>query len=805
MQSYAHVLIAQFNACAANLPTCALTRIIRPSRIIRNMAKKAKVKTISSLLDDLDKPLYGGKWREIEQTLKKTSKKLIIPESFLSYLEGKEHLENSFLGATPANLDTARQKLKQCLNLCQPGHDAALSQLARIGYGQTFWLRNDPLHALPCLQEGVQATVDTSLLHTCKVLAEGNMFLGLCLEQLGGIEGDTDLSQALGAYEEATRLSLNFLHLAKSSGLSHHPVAYKAIKVATERGPVLAFHLGEPARALSLFRRVLQARDEDTLQESRFICATSLASLLAFHTSPDAHLLPKPSSLLISAPSHLHEEAILVTNIAKAYIDVWEVSKTNPVPSPEVIFDLLCLSLTCVSFHEQFVQALEVSMKFAFMVPHVWFQFGLSLVASGKDSQAMAVFKECISLSPCDPVILCTAAKFALEKSTKPELCIEWASSVHENHFLQPRAQFLLGRGYSVLSERELSSESRAALFKKSLERFKRAADLDPKNIDYAFYLALQYAESRELQKGREQIQHALSLNAGHTSCLHLLGLIYSAEKLYTEALQICDFALGKQPENFGILECKIKLEVITTGTNQAFKTCRHALKQWQKVFSEESTGMMGAIMQDGVSLSDLHLTGFQRDDPFNIGRSVTPDFASDAGSSHFSINTTTQTTPNQPNLLQARIWCTIAEVFLLANKTADAVSCIREAQYLAPYLPTVFISYGRILAIEKKYDQALEQFRSALVLQPVNPTALTQVGRILHLSGRSVEAEKYLREVTSIDRLHHEAWYWLGQVICQQKLHELGSDCFKMALELEKTTPVQPFSAVLSSFLPSS
>ena len=772
------------------------------------MAKKSKVKTISSLLDELDKPLYEGRWREIEQVLKKTGKKLAIPDSFLSYLEGKEHLENHFLGSTPANLDTAQQKLKQCLDLCQPGHDAALSQLARIGYGQTLWLRGDPLHALPCLQEGVQASVDTSLLHTCKVLAEGNVYLGLCLEQLGGAEEDTDLSQALGAYEEATRLSLNFLHLAKSAGLSNHPVAYKVIKVATERGPALAFRLDEPVRALSLFRRVLQARDEDALQESRFICTTSLASLLLFHSSPSAYSLPKSSSLLIRAPNHLQEEAILVTTIAKTYIDTWAVSKSNPVPSPEVIFDLLSLALTNVGLHTQLVQALEDSMKFAFMVPHIWFQFGLALVASGNNSQALAVFKECISLSPQDPLILCTAAKFALEKSTKPDLCMEWATEAckaTEGHFLQPRAQFLMGQAYSVLSEQELSTEKRGVLFKKSLEHLKRAAELDPKNVDFAFYLALQYAESRELQKAKEQIQHALSLNSGHTSCLHLLALIFSAEKQYTEALQICNFALQKHPENFGILECKIKLEVITAGTNQAFKTCKHALTLWQKLFSEENTGLIGAVMQDGISLTDLRLTGFQRDqghDPF-AATAMTPDFASDAGSSHFSINTP-QTSPSHPSLLQARIWCTIAEVFLLAEKTADAVSCIREAQYLAPYLPTVFICYGRVLANDKNFAVALEQFRSALVLQPISPSALTQIGRVLHLSKRSVEAEKYLREATSIDRLHHEAWYWLGQVFSAQKLHELSSDCFKTALDLERTTPVQPFSAVFSSFVSS-
>ena len=770
------------------------------------MAKK-RVKTISSLLDELDKPLYEGKWREIEQVLRKTSKKLTIPESFQRYLDGKEQLENIFLGHAPAYLDVAQQSLEQCLSLCQPGHDAALNQLARIGYGQTLWLRDDPLHALSCLQEGVQATADTTLLHTCKVLAEGNLFLGLCLEQLGSQVEDADYSQALGAYEEATRLSLNFLHLAKGAGLSHHPVAYKVIKVAAERGPVLAFRLHEPLRALNLFRRVLQARDEDTLLESRFVCATSLASLLLFHSSPCAHSLPQPSSLLIPAPSQLQEESILVTTIAKTYVDSWAVSKTTPVPSPAVIFDLLSLALTDVGLHAQLVQALEESMKFAFMVPHIWFQFALALVAAGHKLQALAVFKECISLSPHDPLVLCSAARFALEQSTKPDLCIEWATEACKHtkgHFLQPRAQFLVGRGYAVLSEQELSAEKRGTLFKRSLEHLKKAAELDPKNVEFAFHLALQYADSRELQKAKEQVQHALSLNAGHTSCLHLLALIFSAEKQYCEALQICEFALQKQPENFGILECKTKLEVITTGTHQAFKTCKHALRLWQRLFSEENTGLIGVVMQDAGSLSDLQLTSFQREgpDPFPMA-SVSPDFASDTGSSHFSLNTT-QTNPSQPSVLQARIWCTIAEVFLLAEKTRDAVSCIREAQYLAPYLPSVFISYGRILASENKFEEALEQFRSALVLQPISPTALTQIGRILHMSGRSVEAEKYLREASSIDRLHHEAWYWLGQVFSAQQLHELSADCFKTSLDLERTTPVQPFSAVLYSLLSS-
>ena len=770
------------------------------------MAKK--VKSISSLLDDLDKSLYEGKWREIEQVLKRASKKNSVPEAFTCFLEAEEVFDNHLLGQTSADLKVVEAKLKKTLELCEPGYDASLLQLAKLKYGQLLWLQGYNSAAMDALQEGkLCSTGDTSLMHTCKVMIEGNLYLGLCIEQFSlGFHRVAELSEAISCYEESLRLSLTLLHRAKVSSMSRHPAAFIAIKTALKRGSLLALQLNMPVRALNLFRRVLQSRDEDILHELRQICATNLTSLLLFHASTTSHAVPTASTLSAASPSQLQEEIILSTLLAKSYVDTWTVSKSEPVPMPAVIFDFLTLAFSEVKLYKELVHVLEDSMKFACTIPHVWLQFALALVANCKNVQALAVFHECINLSPEDPLILTTAANFAMEKSGDPNLCLKWAtkaSKISNGHFLEPRIEFLLGRCYTVLSDRELSSQKRGELHKLSLEHLRQAAQLDPQSVDYTFHLALQLAELRDLAQANAEVQRALSLNAGHTSCLHLLALILSAQKQYVEALKVCDFALQKQPENFAILECKIRLEVITSSSNQALKTCKQALRLWQTLFSEESSGLIGIVTQDQRSLSDIPLAPYERVTEDSI-LPLSPDVASDAGSSHFSLSTS-QMPPNQPNLLQARIWCTVAEVFLNAGKMTDAISCIREAQYLGPHLTVVLIGHGRVLEMEGKRDLALDQYRSAAALQPINPTALCLIGQVLYRTGKLAEAEKYLREATSIDQLHHEAWYWLGEVFMAQSQLETSADCFKTSLNLERTTPVQPFSVVLSSVVPAS
>ena len=789
------------------------------------MAKK--VKTVSALLDELDKALYEARWKDIEQTLKKTKKKVAIPEAFTSFLQGLELIENRLLGhdadnsrgqsteASTVHPDKVSQeaeaRLRRCISLCQPGYDASLQLLAKIKLGQLLWIRGEYREASASLQE-LQGTVtaDLLLLHTLKVVMEGNLYLGLCFECLAeGRDRTYKILQAVSAYEASLQHAVSLIHHIKTTPSQtltlQHPATLKAVQTVVERGPVLAMKMNSRVRALAIYRTVLQSRDEDVLHDARMMCATSLASLLLFHSSAAAYSPPKVSSHSFSfSPRHLPEETVLVSQLANAITNSWTVSKADPTPSPAVILDLTTLSLGDLQLRGQMVQVLEEGIKFACDIPHIWLQFALTLVANGQNEQALAVYHECVSLSPKDPLVLTAAAKFAIEKAMSPQICIKWATKALEvvrGHFLEPRVELLLGRGYTTQAQLELSSQKHGELHKEGVEHLKRAAVLDSKNVDYAFHLALQLAVSREFTVAMEEVQRALSLNAGHTSCLHLLALILTAQKKYIEALKVCEFALQKQPENFGLLECKAKLEVVVVNTHQALKTCKHALHLWQTLYAEDTSGLIGIVTQDHISLSEFNLTSYER---AVVQDGFSPDIASDTGSSHFSLNTG-HTPTNQPNLLQARIWCTIAEVFVSAGKVPDAISCVREAQYLAPHLSSVLITHGRVLEAEGNPELAQEQYHNSISLQPGNPTALTLIGQLLHRQGKHAEAEKYLREATAVDQLNHEAWYWLGEVFAVQGEVEHSVNCFKTSLDLEQTTPIQPFTAVLSSFIPPS
>eukprot|EP00731_Ephydatia_muelleri_P001741 Em0001g1741a len=182
----------------------------------------------------------------------------------------------------------------------------------------------------------------------------------------------------------------------------------------------------------------------------------------------------------------------------------------------------------------------------------------------------------------------------------------------------------------------------------------------------------------------------------------------------------------------------------------------------------------------------------------------VDPDLASDTGSSQFTMSGP-RASVSASNALQARIWCTVADVFLKVGKTSDALSCVREAQFLAPHFPSVLLSYGRVMQASDNEKASGELYRSALALQPTNPIALTLIGQLMYHSKRYDQAEKYLQEATAVDQLNHEAWYWLGEVFSSQGHKELAANCYRTALDLELTAPLQPFSVVLSSLVPSS
>ena len=460
----------------------------------------------------------------------------------------------------------------------------------------------------------------------------------------------------------------------------------------------------------------------------------------------------------------------------------------------------MTLVLTDAKLPTLLIQTLEESMSFTAKSPHLWMQFGLALVNSNLLQQAEAVFHECIRIYSDDLSVVLFGANFVLESMCNPELSLKWAMQamkVAEGHYLEPKLYHILGKAQAALASKELIFDKRQELSKESLKYFKRAVKLDPQSVELLFHYALQLAQGRDITTAREVLQRSLSLEPSNINCLHLFALLLTSDKQYAEALQVCELALREDRSNLSLIRTKALLLTAENEIHQALQSCKQALKVWQNLYPDETSGLIGAVTQDTQSLSDLPLRPLERDEP-SFG--LNADIASDAGSSHFSMSYSTSV--NHSSMMQAQIWCMVAEVFIKAGKMADASLCLQEAQVLASYLPTVSIVNGKSLENESQLQIALDQYNNALVLQPYNSVTLMHIGRISHLQGKNQEAEKHLREAISIDRFNHEAWFWLGKVFAALDECEHSADCFKTSLQFESTAPIQPFIAAVSEGL---
>ena len=750
-----------------------------------------------SVLEELDRPMYEGRWQEIDYVLKKLSKKGQVSPGLGLFVKALQQielftLEQEFL---PALAETY-ELLKKAYDSCQTEEYALLRVMIKIKQGQIAWIRNETMNALNKFPQGISARrVDKVPLHTTKVFMEAYLYTGLCNEILYNDRVDK-FSLAASAYEECLRLALEIVDIAKSSGLIVHPSVFKSIRTSLERGPILCIKMGNPNRAIGFFRRVLLAKEDLLVPQVRLICATSLTLSLLFLLSPSAYF-PFTFSQNSFSPSQLSEEAILASSLSQNILGSLRDIKSRDALA---IFDIMTLVLTDAKLPSLLVQTLEESMSFTAKSPHLWIQFGLSLINNNLLQQAEAVFYECIRIYPTDISVVLFGANFVLESMCNPELSLKWAKQAivaSEGHYLEPKLYHLLGKAQSALANNELTFEKRQIQSKESLQYFKKAAELDPQSVEFIFSYAIQLAQRRDISASREKVQDALTLEHSNIKCLHLLALLLTSDKQFTEALLICDIALREHSDNLSLVRTKVLLLLAVNEVHQALQSCKDALKIWQNLYPDEMSGLVNAVTQDTQSLSDLPIRSLERDEhSFNFNA----DIASDTGSSHFSTSYYSSVNPSA--IMQAQIWCMVAEVFIKGEKKSDANLCVQEAQMLASYLPAVSVTNGKTLESENQLQIALDQYNNALVLQPYNSITLMHIGRVMHVQGNHQEAEKHLRESISIDRFNHEAWFWLGKVFAAQKEFDHSADCFKTSLQFESTAPIQPFTATLNEQL---
>ncbi|XP_006839489.1 PREDICTED: tetratricopeptide repeat protein 7A isoform X2 [Chrysochloris asiatica] len=473
------------------------------------------------------------------------------------------------------------------------------------------------------------------------------------------------------------------------------------------------------------------------------------------------------------------------------------------------IYDLLSITLGRRGQYVMLSECLERAMKFAFGEFHLWYQVALSMVACGKSAYAVSLLRECVKLRPSDPTVLLMAAKVCLGPLHWLEEAEHFAMMVVSlgeaaGEFL-PKGYLALGLTYSLQATDATLKSKQDELHRKALQTLERAQQLAPGDPQVILYVSLQLALVRQISSAMEQLQEALKVCRDDANALHLLALLFSAQKHYQHALDVVNMAITEYPENFNLMFTKVKLEQVLKGPEEALVTCRQMLRLWQRLYSFSQLGGLekDGSFGEGLTLkkqSGMHLTlpdAHEADSGSQRASSIAASRLEEAMSELTMPSSVLKQGPMQLWTTLEQIWLQAAELFMEQHHLKEAGFCIQEAAGLFPTSHSVLYMRGRLAEVKGSLEDAKQLYKEALTVNPDGVCIMRSLGLVLSRLGHRSLAQKVLRDAVERQSTCHEAWQGLGEVLQAQGQSEAAVDCFLTALELESSSPVLPFSII--------
>ncbi|KAJ8248298.1 hypothetical protein GJAV_G00240520 [Gymnothorax javanicus] len=606
-------------------------------------------------------------------------------------------------------------------------------------------------------------------------------------------------------------------------------------------------HKGHLAQGAHQLRRVLRAVDSRGSQSFRKAAARKLAEVLLSSVSEDSYWAPlnppplawlnregaaTPKDILYPSsrppqrystdgsfcPQDVVEEAVLLLLISEAMASGEAVIGRAPehaevrqasLQDATSVYDLLSIAMARRGQYAMLSECLERAMKFSFDEFHLWYQLGLSLMASGKGAGAVSVFRECAKMRPTDPTVPLLAAKVCIGQLHWLEEGEALAQSVvamgDEASEFQPRAHLAVGLCHSLRASDATLKSNRDEFNRLALESLQRAHELDPLDPQIALYLSLQLALTRQVSAAMEPLQSALALRPDDLHSLHLLTLLFSAQKHHQQALDTLSLALSQHPENFSLLFTKVKLEEVLSGSGTALRTCEEMLQLWHSRYDyvrtsdidETSSLQEPAPLTPKPSMLHLLLPDFQ--DPDTRSQSAASIAASrleQAMSEVSAISSSHRQGPAHIWETLEHIWLQAGELFMQEGQVKEAQFCAQEAGALFPASHSVLLLKGQLAEMRGLEAEAKTLYDEALTIHPRGYRILLHLGKLLVRTGRVSLGEKVLRDAVQAQSTAHEVWSGLGEAL-QSQGNSQAPDCFLTALELEASCPIRPFTII--------
>uniref|UniRef100_A0AAR2K848 Tetratricopeptide repeat protein 7 N-terminal domain-containing protein n=1 Tax=Pygocentrus nattereri TaxID=42514 RepID=A0AAR2K848_PYGNA len=438
-------------------------------------------------------------------------------------------------------------------------------------------------------------------------------------------------------------------------------------------------------------------------------------------------------------PQDVVEEAVLLLLITESMASGEAVISRTPehqeareasIQEASSVYDMLSIGMARRGQYAMLSQCLERAMKFSFNEFHLWYQLGLSLMASGKAEGAVSVFKECARMKPQDPTPPLLAAKVCINQLHWIEEAEALAQSVvalgEGAEESLARAHLAIGLCCSLRASDATLKGDRDEFNRRALQALQTAHEVDPQDPQIALYLSLQLALVRQVSAAMEPLQLALRLRSEDLHSLHLLALLLSAQKHYQHALDTLTVALNQYPENFNLLFTKVKLEEALFGPAVALQTCEDMLQLWQTYCCSEVDDSSSIPPPEPSPISrkssGLHLTlpDFQETE---TGSQSAPSLAvsrlEQAMSEVSAISSTHRQGPAYIWTTLERIWLQAGELFMADGRVKEAQFCVQEAAALFPTSHSVLLLKGQLAELRGNDAEAKSLYDEALAINP--------------------------------------------------------------------------------------
>ncbi|CAJ0600263.1 unnamed protein product [Cylicocyclus nassatus] len=417
--------------------------------------------------------------------------------------------------------------------------------------------------------------------------------------------------------------------------------------------------------------------------------------------------------------------------------------------------------------------------------------------------------------------------------------------------FLKGRAQLLLAIANGRRAQAEPCFDERRRMLKKILTMFENCVNTDPHDYLAHYYCALYHAIVRDLEAARERCARSLELNPEQPSAIMLLALIFTAEGDLKGALELVANAMKDFPTHYGLLVLRLHIETKFGRIDESLDTCTHLLDFWRKrdcyIEDERLQSTLSAtdgqsMLKDAASLKagtpsvgrELSSSTPIFATPLGIGISnpmLNPNAASSQSGLDIAVSVVDsgvpgsevggQSTSSESGgaagstsaawsrfRAQANMWMALAELFLAEGRLNDVGPCVEQAVVLFPHAHQALYLKGRLFAAraEKATDEATAvkfraeanaSFLSALAYCPSHTASLFHLAGLYTLEGNDAMAEQMYRELVRVDPLCCEWWQELGSCLMRRGNATKAMECFAAASQLDRSTPLLPFSSI--------